>query len=203
MRALLSPCWEAPGPGPTPGYRHPGKGGPAPRCHPNLQKLGKGREGDERGCGLYQLSDGPEAVGSVPLLFPLALYKLKESSASWWPRKKSSQGCDHLLYIQEVVSKSGPSAGASAASPPSSLPPPAPAVPGGCKTRRRAISQPLRRGACGSGGSRAGSAEEPSAAFIHQPRKHGGSGVASSVVQPSLLWGLQLPGRGGAGSWGL
>lgn len=91
---LCDPRWDAPAPDPTPGYGRPGKGGPVPWCHPNQQKLGKGREGGEWGRGLYQLSGGSEAVGSVSRLFPLVLHRV---SASCWPRKKRSQGCDHPL----------------------------------------------------------------------------------------------------------
>lgn len=133
VQPSISPCWDAPAPGPTPGYGHPGKGGVLSRgAIQTCKNWGKeGREGGEWGRGLYQLSDGPEAVGSVSWLLPLALYRV---SASCWPWKKGSRGCDHPLYSQELFSKNVSSAGAS--SPLALLPPPAPALPGGCKPRQ-------------------------------------------------------------------
>lgn len=109
--------------------------------------------------------------------------------ASRCPRKKRSQGCAHPLYNnQGLFSKRGSPAGASAASPRPRSFLPQRRYPGAAAiTSHRGVGPPgpaLPR--------------EPSAAFIPQPVNTAGSGVASSAVQPRPMWGLQLPGWGGA-----
>lgn len=111
------------------------------------------------------IGDGPEAVGSVSQLFPLAVCRVS---------LLVGQGKNYLKAVTTLctVKRSLPSMVLLQVH---HLHPHQPC----CLLSRRwdptaansagAISQPSRRGACGSGGSWAASVEEPSAAFIHQP----------------------------------
>jgi len=85
--------------------------------------------------------------------------------------KRDLRAVTTLCTVKRSFSKSGSSAGASAASPPASLPPPAPTVPGGCKPHQPPAQSASHRAVepADPAVPRAGSAEEPSAAFIHQP----------------------------------